>query len=376
MKKKIIIPILISILLIASCAEIRTVADSISNPSAREVYQREFKDQKEIFSQWEDSYRFALNDSLEISLPYGEKGKFIPDTKTAYSYTMTLEKGKILDVEVQKDSINQRVFIDLFIWKDGVFIHKESNARETSYLKFIPEDSGIYKLVVQPEINADTNFFIAINENPLYDFPVAGKGNAAIQSFWGNERDGGQRKHEGIDIFAPKGTPVVAASEGKISRTGNHGIGGKQVWLRTGLFGNSLYYAHLDSIAVAEGDNVKIGDTLGFVGNTGNAKFTPPHLHFGIYQGYGGAVNPMPFVFKTEKINASKYPRNYGSSVVTVKTSKAILRKGPATSFQKIGELQASDNVFLLGENKDWLHISTISGQKAFLHKSLVKEVK
>lgn len=365
----------LAIICVFGCSEIRTVADVISNPSAREIYRREFKNKEEIFSQWQFYYENAFNDSLEVKLPYGEKGQFVANENTSYNYIMTLEKGKIFTAEVTKDSINHRVFMDILEWKSGKFEVVQSSKIDESGLEFTPKESGIYKIIIQPEIASNTKFFIALNEKPLYGFPVAGKGNDAIQSFWGNERDGGKRNHEGIDIFAPKGTPVVAVTEGSISDTGNRGLGGKQVWLRSGLFGNSLYYAHLDSIAVNSGDKVKVGDTLGFVGNTGNAKFTPPHLHFGIYQGYGGAIDPKPFVYKTPELASKQFPKNFKTTFLRIKNT-AILRKGPATTYAKVGELQTDDQVVLLGENKDWLHIKTATNQVAFLHKRFVKEIK
>jgi hypothetical protein len=118
-----------------------------------------------------------------------------------------------------------------------------------------------------------------------------------IGSKFGAPRDAGARSHHGIDIFAKRGTPVVAASAGVVNRVNETNIGGKVVWLRD-TFGNSLYYAHLDSQAVSSGMRVEIGDTLGFVGNTGNARTTPPHLHFGVYRRGEGPVDPYWFVHR------------------------------------------------------------------------------
>lgn len=132
-------------------------------------------------------------------------------------------------------------------------------------------------------------------------FPVAGK-SSIIGSFWGAVRDGGKRKHEGIDIFAKKGTPVVAIAEGVVLDVGNTPRGGKTVWLRSLNDDFAYYYAHLDKQLVQPGQYVKKGDRLGTVGNTGNAKLTPPHLHFGIYT-YSGAVNPLPIVKKLPKVS-------------------------------------------------------------------------
>ena len=130
-------------------------------------------------------------------------------------------------------------------------------------------------------------------------FPVTGK-KAKVGSFWGDVREGGVRKHEGIDIFAKKGTPVVAICDG-VAFVGNGGKGGNYVWLRSENFSFTVYYAHLDKHSVYHGQFVKKGDIIGTVGKTGNARFTPPHLHFGIYT-WTGAVNPLPYVKNSPKV--------------------------------------------------------------------------
>lgn len=200
---------------------------------------------------------------------------------------------------------------------------------------------------------------------------VAGYPNSAIMSFWGDPRDAGRRQHEGIDIFARRGTPVVAATDGRIRYTGERGLGGKQVWLRTGLFGGkSLYYAHLDSIANVEG-NVDRGDTLGFVGNTGNARTTNPHLHFGVY-GSDGAVNPLPFVYKRSRPRLPKLPGGSGVREVVVHSPVANLRTAASIEGKKIGEVARGDTLKLLGQSGNWLHIKKSDKEKAFIHESLV----
>jgi murein DD-endopeptidase MepM/ murein hydrolase activator NlpD len=135
-------------------------------------------------------------------------------------------------------------------------------------------------------------------------FPVAGK-RSNIGSFWGDVRDGGKRKHKGIDIFARKGTPVVAIADGIIVEKGSTPRGGKILWLRP--FGHpwAVYYAHLDQYKVKRGQIVKKGQVLGTVGNTGNARYTPSHLHFGIYS-WVGAVNPLPYVRHSPKVEVPK----------------------------------------------------------------------
>lgn len=128
--------------------------------------------------------------------------------------------------------------------------------------------------------------------------PVVGLSPDKLYDSWGDPRDGGRRRHRGIDIFAPRGTPVVAVTDSYISYIGNWGKGGRSLWLTTDE-GVSFYYAHLDRWApgIYEGLGVRKGDIVGYVGNTGNAVSTPPHLHFAVLLNEE-AVNPYPVLRK------------------------------------------------------------------------------
>lgn len=126
--------------------------------------------------------------------------------------------------------------------------------------------------------------------------PVVGVKNRDLYDSWHDPRDGGVRLHKGIDIFAARGTEIVAVTDGIISYLGDQPKGGLCLWLTTEN-GASFYYAHLDRWApgLYEGMEVQSGDLLGFVGNTGNARTTPSHLHFGISQN-DDMVNPYPLL--------------------------------------------------------------------------------
>ena len=114
--------------------------------------------------------------------------------------------------------------------------------------------------------------------------PVEGVSVASVADTWGAPRGTG-RTHEGQDIFAPRGTPIFSAAPGYVYRVGTSNLGGNVVWV-IGAGGRRYYYAHLDSWAdIEEGQAVTVDTLLGYVGNTGNAVSTPPHLHFGIYSG-------------------------------------------------------------------------------------------
>lgn len=124
------------------------------------------------------------------------------------------------------------------------------------------------------------------------EMPVQGVSKSQVADSWHVPREG-DRLHEGQDIFAKRGTAVLSATEGYILRIGENDLGGQTVSV-LGAGGRVYYYAHLESYApnISVGDHVTTETVLGYVGTTGNAVGTPPHLHFGVYAS-GGAVNPL-----------------------------------------------------------------------------------
>jgi murein DD-endopeptidase MepM/ murein hydrolase activator NlpD len=125
--------------------------------------------------------------------------------------------------------------------------------------------------------------------------PVAGVSVRRIRNTWRAPRSEG-REHQGQDIFARRGTPVLSATEGYVWRVGENRLGGNTVTV-VGAGARAYYYAHLDSYAegLAAGQFVSSGTVLGYVGTTGNAAGTPPHLHFGVYTPQG-AIDPLPLL--------------------------------------------------------------------------------
>jgi murein DD-endopeptidase MepM/ murein hydrolase activator NlpD len=125
-------------------------------------------------------------------------------------------------------------------------------------------------------------------------FPVAG--SATFTDDWLYPRPGG-RYHQGIDLFAARGTPVLAVADGSLYNVGYNGLGGWRLWVRDRA-GNAFYYAHLTaySPAAVEGASIARGAVVGYVGDSGDARGTPTHLHFEIHPGGGGPVPPYPIV--------------------------------------------------------------------------------
>jgi murein DD-endopeptidase MepM/ murein hydrolase activator NlpD len=146
-----------------------------------------------------------------------------------------------------------------------------------------------------------------------YAFPVLGDG-ISYGDDYGAPR-AGTGWHQGTDLFGPMGTPIVAVADGTLSKVGVNTLGGNRLWL-TDDAGNEYYYAHLSAYApgVADGVRVRAGQVIAFLGNTGQAITTPPHLHFEIHPGGGDSVNPYPYLMAWQR-NAA-VPKAYAAATL------------------------------------------------------------
>ncbi len=149
---------------------------------------------------------------------------------------------------------------------------------------------------VQTELNnVNDSAAIALNG---FVFPVAPP-FSFVDTFGAPRMTGTKyaHSHEGVDIFAARGTPLLATTRGVIAKKGVAVLGGNKLWL-IGADGTQYYYAHLTQFGpgIEDGAIVEAGQVLGSVGNTGNALTTPPHLHFEIHPYGGDAINPFPIL--------------------------------------------------------------------------------
>ncbi len=319
-----------------------------------------------------------------MALPARELGAYTRNEARAVAWRIALRDGERLRVTLRADGQPAaRLYLDLFeVTADSIprYEHRASandvppTDSASSLLTLVHESASdaVHVLRLQPELLRSGRFELSIRVEPILAFPVEGRGNAAIQSLFGVDRDGGQRAHHGIDIFAPRGTPVLAATDGVVRSTSPNNLGGNVVWLADANRRQSLYYAHLDRHAVIEGQQVRIGDTLGFVGNTGNARTTAPHLHFGIYT-RGGPIDPLRYV---RQVTAT--PRRIGSDTTLLgrrgeATAAVPLRQGPADSGQVVARIARRTAVQVMGAAADLYRVQLDDGTSGYVAAKAVR---
>jgi SH3-like domain-containing protein len=321
--------------------------------------------------QWMRAGESALQDSIIVPLPFSESGYFNASQPGARSYRFNSKKGQVLTVSgaiIGKN--NPQFFLDLFTWKENGWValaHGDSLLN----LQYEFEEDHECLIRIQPELLVTAYYTLSISHTPVLINPVAGATNKSIKSYYGDSRDGGRRKHEGIDIFATKGTPIIAPTDGFVSRVGNSKLGGKVVWMQDKRRRHSYYFAHLDEQLVKAGTTVTKGDTLGTVGNTGNARYTPSHLHFGIYQ--NKSIDPVDFVRTLEAVaKAAPWDTTLRQSDFKVAAKKVVLRAGPSEKQQPSCTLQKETYVQVIAQSTDWYRVMLPNGKQSYVLKDKI----
>ncbi|MCY7352255.1 MAG: peptidoglycan DD-metalloendopeptidase family protein [Cytophagaceae bacterium] len=365
--------------------------------SPRDTYEKGLRraklDKTTAGQAWLDAGERALNDSLVVGLPFRETGVFPLEIPLAYSYRVNVPAGRRLVARVSvpkrtdtrpldarrgetKPDTTFRMFVDLFELKDNGKPKRVSFAQNGEAISRESTEETTFLLRVQPQLQQRGQFMITLENQPLLSFPVAGKKYENLISFWGAARDGGQRLHEGIDVAAPRGTPVVAAADGIVSQVTTNRLGGLVIYQQDTEHDLTLYYAHLDRQLTTPGQRVKRGDTLGLVGNTGNAVTTGPHLHFGVYQNFRGATDPLPYVDTRGSVPApvTANTTRLGGWMRTL-PSWIAFRKSPRTSASAALSLPKNTVLRPLAATQNWYRVALPDGTQGYLQAAQVQHV-
>ncbi|MBT9392453.1 M23 family metallopeptidase [Hymenobacter sp. NST-14] len=367
------LPVVLVVLLLTACSQNQTLRGIFQSGTPHENYARRLRQaglaETALGRDWLRAADQALRDSLLVKLPYQESGFFPSDRAVATGLRYPVRTGETIHVSLTlaPGTAAPKVFLDAYELSPDRAAPRHLIAADTTDLSFryVAEADRQHLLRVQPELLRGGRYTLSIRREPSLGFPVLGKSDKAIGSFWGAGRDGGARRHEGVDIFAARGTPVVAAARGYITRVNETPRGGRVVWLADADHGQHLYYAHLDRQLVQPGQQVRPGDTLGLVGNTGNAKTTPPHLHFGVYR--HGAIDPYPFLRRADVLPpAPKTPPARLGQYVRARDARLPLRRTPGDKLT-LATTTRTTPLLVLGVAADWLRVQLPGGSAGFV---------
>lgn len=370
---------LIPTVILFACNGLKSIKTAFTPLSPYESYVESLKKAElmgaAMTREWLSAGEDIFDDSVIVDLPFSESGFFQASAPQARSYRFQVRDGQVLTVNgAIKTNREAEVFLDLFI-RDGE--EWEHIAYADSTLSITHEFNSDQECVLrlQPELLANTWYALNISITPVLINPVYGASNKAIGSFYGAPRENGKRSHEGVDIFAPKGTPVVAPTDGYISRVGLNTLGGKVVWMKDPQRGHSYYFAHLDSQMVKPGMRVSQGHVLGLVGNTGNARRTPPHLHFGIYQ--SGSRDPLYYIHKVEEAMATlPIDTGFQQMPLKVRTANIAMMPGPSKKLTAKATLPRNTFVTVIGQSHDWYRIALPDDAEGYVMKKQLTELK
>jgi murein DD-endopeptidase MepM/ murein hydrolase activator NlpD len=250
-------------------------------------------------ARWLRSTRAALDNAKAIRIPSVEIGALTGRDSTAAAFAFDALGGQTLEVTLTRDAARsgEPVYVEVFRVVEvlGRPLHERLTGLRPSASRLrarLPSD-GPYHVLVQTVESGTADYRLTLEIGPALPFPVVGAERSAIRGLFGASRDAGRRYHQGVDIFVQRLTPVLAVASGR-AMPRHDALGGNTVWLNTP--GTSYYYAHLDRVAVRDQQNVKAGDVLGYVGNTGNATGMSPHLHFGVYRWGREPIDPLPLL--------------------------------------------------------------------------------
>lgn len=362
----------ISIALLSACSKSNGPLAIFKKLSPHDAYAQRLKengfDRTAMGSAWLLNADKVISAPLNINIPYKETGYFADDKVTGTALRFDAKRGQKLRISItKKPATNFAIYADLF--QENGTQPKLTAFADTigALLEHEIKQTGKYILRLQPELLRSGEYTLTITAGPSLSFPVPASGKPRIGSFWGDGRDEGGRKHEGIDIFAPKRTPAIAAANGTVTGVSVNKLGGNVVFMRPDNEDYTLYYAHLDVQTVQQGQNVIIGDTLGLAGNTGNARTTPSHLHFGIYTN-NGAIDPLAFVDREVKqplpVSASL---KYLNATVRISAKTSRLYNIPSEKGLSIQTLVQNTPLTVSAATDGWYKVNLPNQQSGYI---------
>jgi murein DD-endopeptidase MepM/ murein hydrolase activator NlpD len=376
--------VVVALATLTACEQVELVQDRFRDMTPYEAYEASLADvglvETALGRDWIMAGREAVESPVAISLPFHEEGFITAEDPGAMAYRVTIGRGQRLTAEITLNSDEQtRVFLDFF----RVPANEADPLRPVISSDSVPGEfviepwrGGEYVLRLQPELLRGGTYSVTLRLEAQLAFPVEGYSMRGVQSIFGADRDGGRRSHAGVDIFARRGTPVLATSAGRVNRVGITNLGGKVVWVRDPVRNSNIYFAHLDSQYVRDGDQVQIGDTLGFVGNTGNARTTPPHLHFGIYRSREGAVDPYPFLNPPRgSLAEQSADLDQLGAWVRLVNDGIRLRAAPGRSGAVLRELGQHTPLRVLGGSGEYFRVRSPEGLDGYVAARLTEPV-
>ena len=345
-------------------------------------------------ARWQAAATEALRAPTAVVRPFREALLVGGEAPAALGYEFAVERSGEVRVSARAEERGSPLFLELYRRDAKQLVRVAEGSEEVTALS---REGGSYVLLVQPGLGVAGLVAIVIDgpaavakaepapaperSGSAFMFPVAERGMGAIRSRFGASRDGGRRSHEGVDIFAPFGTPVLAAAAGRITDVASTAVGGLVIWLRP--FGSAveLYYAHLQEQLVRRGDVVEAGQEIGRVGNTGNARGGSPHLHFGIYLERRQAVDPEPLLAGPPPVRLAEAEPRPPEPAPSVETTSAellgewanvaadgtALRSAPLLEAERRGLLLGGTRVRIVGVSPAFYRVQLPNGSAGFI---------
>lgn len=373
----------LSVIFISACGGGQTLRGVLKKETPYEKYTSSIKSanlhETALGRSWIEAGEKALQDSLTVTLPFKETGYFAAEEPRAAAYLFEAQRGERVVITLETKALEEmQLFTDVYEIQQlaaspNLIAYTDSS---NASITFDVQDDMKHLVRLQPELLRGGQYTITIHVQPTLVFPIPGKSSRNISSIWGDPRDAGARRHEGVDIFAPRGTPVIASTAGYIRSVSTTPRGGNVVWLSDSERRQSLYYAHLDKQLVTAGQHVQVGDTIGLIGNTGNAKTTAPHLHFGIYSYGKGATNPYPYLHQPRTTApAIKGDLAELGSWRRVSSRSANMRLLPSTKGRAAMTLTQHTPLRVLAATDTWFRVQLPDGFEGYIATSVTESI-